>query len=272
MALGLETKGEELKRPMGLLPGGLSGKRERVSRRVLSVLRRALEAGTPEPKKGETGDQESGGKCIPRGSLLTEGTETTCPGTQSPLGTRRKRRRQRRKAYCERRAQTKEGSGLIPAAGGRPSAKGTLEAQASASGGDGAQGEPVAPRPEGVSLSADERRSRDPDIEGLPRRGGPPGHGPSLRPHPALKMRGGKDCRRDANYSPGEHGHSETRVPRNPRQRQGVSPPRITRTEAGQTVTGGTWRRARKPPLWMVSTLLMAMALVATSARRRLPV
>ena len=30
-------------------------------------------------------------------------------------------------------------------------------------------------------------------------------------------------------------------------------------------MTNGTWRRARKPPLGMVSTLLMAMALVATS-------
>ena len=31
-------------------------------------------------------------------------------------------------------------------------------------------------------------------------------------------------------------------------------------------MTGGTWRRTRKPPLGVVSTLLLAMALVATSA------
>ena len=31
-------------------------------------------------------------------------------------------------------------------------------------------------------------------------------------------------------------------------------------------MTGGAWRRTRKPPLGVVSTLLLAMALVATSA------
>ena len=36
--------------------------------------------------------------------------------------------------------------------------------------------------------------------------------------------------------------------------------------EADQTVTGGTWRRTRKSPRGVVSTLLLAMALVATSA------
>ena len=126
-----------------------------------------------------------------------------CPGTWSPLGTRRK-------AYREGRAQAQEGSGLIPAARGGPSAEGTLKAQASARGEDGAHGEPVAPRPEGVSLPADERRSWDPDIEVLPKRGRPPGHGPPLRQRPAFKTSEGKGCRREANYSLGEHGRGGT--------------------------------------------------------------
>ncbi len=202
------------------------------------MLRRALEADNPKPEReepgdhgvrgGETGGKESGGNCIPRGSLPTEGTGTTGPETRGPQGTRRERRRQRRKMYREGRAQTQEGSRRTPAAGGGPSDGETLKAQASTHGEDGARGEPVAPRPKGVSLPVDERRGRGLDGKGSPKRGIPPGHGPTPRPRPAFKAREGEDSRRDASYGPGEQGHGEARVSGNPRRRRGVSPPRAT--------------------------------------------
>ncbi len=207
------------------------------------MLRRALEEDTPGPERGET--------------------ETTCPGDQSPSSTRRKGRRQKRKAHRERRAQTGEELGPIPDA--RPSIEGTLEAPASARGGGGAQREPATPKPEGGRLLADERRSRDPNIEEPPRRGRPPGRGPPPRLRPAFKTKEEEDPRQDASYGPGEHGHGEARTSRNPRRRPGVSPPRATWTKADQAVTGGTWRQTRNPPLGVVSTLLLAMALVTTS-------
>ncbi len=133
------------------------------------MLRRALEADTRGPKEGEP--------------------EATRPGNQSPPGIPRKRRRQRRKAHRERKAQAGEGLGLIPDAG--PNAEGTLKAHASARGGNGAQGEPATPKPEGVSLLADKRRDQDPNIKELPRTGRPPGHGPPRRLRPRRKTLGG---------------------------------------------------------------------------------
>ncbi len=73
----------------------------KVSRRVLSVLRRALEAGLPEPEGEELGDQAVRGQGpsdqasadnrIPRKTLPTEGEETTHQGTRGTHGTHGKR-------------------------------------------------------------------------------------------------------------------------------------------------------------------------------------
>ncbi len=219
----LGDKERDARADSGTTPQWSEREAREVSRRVLSVLRRALEADTPGPEKGEP--------------------ETTRPGDQSPSGTRRKRRRQKRKAHRERRAQTGEESG--------PSAEGTLEAQASArgGGGGGAQREPATPKPEFVRLLADERRSRDPEIEEPPRRGKPPRHGPIPRLRLTFKAREEEGPRRYASYGPGEHGHGEARTSGNPRRRPGVSLPRATWTEADQAMTGGTWRQTRKLPL-----------------------
>ncbi len=52
-----------------------------VSRWVLSVICRALEAGPPEPEEEELAAQESVDNRRPRGTLLTEGEEMTYKGT-----------------------------------------------------------------------------------------------------------------------------------------------------------------------------------------------
>ena len=122
------------------------------------------------------------------------------------------------------------------------------------------------PRPRGKDLSADKKTSQDPDTKGAPRRDAPPGHGPPPRLRPTFRAMEREGWKRDASHSPGECGRGEVPAPKNPGQRRGVSPPRATQPRVDPTVTGGPWRRAGKPPLRMVPTLLMVMALVATSA------
>ena len=87
-----------------------------VSKRVLSMLRRTLEAGTLEPEGVELRnqamrDQGPSGPAIadnrlPRRTMLTEGEEVTHKETQGTHGTRRKCRRQKRKVRSEWKTET----------------------------------------------------------------------------------------------------------------------------------------------------------------------
>ena len=107
-----------------------------VSRQVLSVLRRTLEAGTLEPEREEPGNhvmrgrgtssKESVGNCTPRGPLPAEGMETTYQETRSTRGARGRHRRQKRKGRDE--LGTQEESKPIPAMEGRKGAERELEA------------------------------------------------------------------------------------------------------------------------------------------------
>ncbi len=195
-----------------------------MSRQVLSVIRRALEAGPPEPEGEElvdqamrgwgASDQESLDNRIPRGTLLTEGEEMTHQGTRGTHGTCGKCRCQRRKVRNELKTQTQEGSRPIPATGGRQGAERDLEAQAGTSERDGTPEESVTPRPKGESLSADERRDQGLSTRKTPRRGAPPGHGPPPGPCPAFGAMEGRSCVRDDSHDQGEYGRREVPMSR----------------------------------------------------------
>ncbi len=134
---------------------------QEVLRRVLSVLRRILEAGTLEPEREERGapamrgqgtsGKMSVGKCTLRGPLPAKGTETTYRGTRSARGARGRCCRQRRKGRGKLGTWAQGGSKPIPATEGRQYAGRGLEAQAGPIGRDGT---PKAPRNPGPGVRA----------------------------------------------------------------------------------------------------------------------
>ena len=111
-----------------------------VSRRVLSMSRRTLEADTLEPEREEPGNpamrgqeasgEESAGKCTPKGPLPTKGIETTNPGTRSARGAQRRCRRQKGKGRGELGTWTHGESEPAPATEGQQSAGRELKVQA----------------------------------------------------------------------------------------------------------------------------------------------
>ncbi len=173
-----------------------------VSRRVLSMLCRTLEADTLEPGREEPGDpamrgqgasgEESVGKCTPRGPLPAKGMETTYRGTRSTRGARGRCRRQKRERHDELGTWAQGGSKPIPATEGQQGAGRGLEAQAGPIERDGTPETPAKPRSRGEGRSDDKRRGQDLGTKEAPGRGAPPGHRPPPRPPPRLGCWRGK--------------------------------------------------------------------------------